>query len=168
MNLNTHSFLFQLATLGPLGRKFPAPGTIGSIFGILFFSLLNVLFELEIRTIVAVSLPLILIGIPICTHAERILKETDPKSVIWDEFSVIPLIFIFLEDSSLHTSNTHFLFWTISGLLLFRALDILKPLGINKLQNLPSGLGVMTDDIAAALISAAVLGVLQTFPLSFL
>ena len=129
---------------------------------------MNVFFELEIRTIVAVSLPLILIGIPICTHAERILKESDPKSVIWDEFSVIPLIFIFLEDSSLHTSNTHFLFWTISGLLLFRALDILKPLGINKLQNLPSGLGVMTDDIAAALISAAVLGVLQTFPLSFL
>ena len=168
MNLNTHSFLFQLATLGPLGRKFPAPGTIGSIFGILFFSLLNVFFELEIRTIVAVSLPLILIGIPICTHAERILKENDPKSVIWDEFSVIPLIFIFLKDSSYTPQTPISYFGRSPDCYCFEPRHTFKPLGINKLQNLPSGLGVMTDDIAAALISAAVLGVLQTFPLSFL
>ncbi|MFP6888044.1 MAG: phosphatidylglycerophosphatase A, partial [Opitutales bacterium] len=36
----------------------------------------------------------------------------------------------------------------------FRLFDILKPLGIRRLQNLPSGLGVVADDLGAALVTA--------------
>ena len=76
--------------------------------------------------------------------------------------------FLFLKDYDLRHSDSHFLFILGLGFLLFRFLDILKPLGINKLQNLPRGWGVMTDDFAAALISACLLGIIQTFSLSFL
>ena len=160
--------ILQLSTLGPLGRKLPAPGTVGSIVGIFLFGFLHYYCELQILWIVALSIPLVLLGVPICTHAERILGEPDPKSVIWDEFSVIPFIFLFLKDSDLRHSDSHFLFFIGLGFCLFRLFDILKPIGINKLQNLPRGWGVMTDDFAAALISACLLGIIQTFSLSFL
>ena len=92
------SIILQLSTLGPLGRKLPAPGTVGSIMGIFLFAFLHYFFELQILWIIAISTPLVLLGVPICTHAERILGKSDPKSVIWDEFSVIPFIFLFLKD----------------------------------------------------------------------
>ena len=95
------------------------------------------------------------------------MNQSDPSEVIWDEFCVIPFIFLFLDETSLDPSHSQFYFWLTTGFILFRFFDILKPLGINKLQNLPKGWGVMTDDFAAALISALILGILQTFPLSF-
>jgi len=54
------------------------------------------------------------------------------------------------------------------GFILFRIFDIVKPIGIKKLQNLPNGMGVMIDDLAAALVSSLLLYVIKTFPLSFL
>lgn len=39
----------------------------------------------------------------------------------------------------------------LGGFLLFRFFDILKPLGINKLQELPGGYGVLSDDLLAGL-----------------
>ena len=41
--------------------------------------------------------------------------------------------------------------YMLAGFVLFRFFDILKPLGINKLQRYPGGLGVVLDDLAAAL-----------------
>jgi len=49
----------------------------------------------------------------------------------------------------------------LAGFGLFRFFDILKPLGINKLQSLPGGWGVVLDDVAAALASCASLHLLN-------
>jgi phosphatidylglycerophosphatase A len=43
------------------------------------------------------------------------------------------------------------------GFAVFRCFDILKPLGIRKLQDLPGGWGVVLDDVAAALATCATL-----------
>ena len=43
------------------------------------------------------------------------------------------------------------------ALVLFRIFDIMKPLYINKLQNLPHGWGVMCDDIAAGITTNIIL-----------
>ena len=43
------------------------------------------------------------------------------------------------------------------SLALFRLFDIFKPLGIRRLENLPGGWGMMADDIAAGLLSAMIL-----------
>jgi len=42
---------------------------------------------------------------------------------------------------------------------LFRLFDILKPFGIAKLQDLEGGWGVVMDDVAAALVTCAVMHV---------
>jgi len=46
----------------------------------------------------------------------------------------------------------------LAALLLFRFFDILKPLGIRKLDERPGAFWVMGDDIAAGIYSAIVLG----------
>ncbi len=40
------------------------------------------------------------------------------------------------------------------GLLLFRFFDIVKPLGIRKMEKLPGGFGVMLDDVLAGIYTA--------------
>lgn len=44
----------------------------------------------------------------------------------------------------------------IVSFVLFRAFDIIKPLGIRRLENLPGGYGMMADDIAAGLLAAVI------------
>lgn len=43
------------------------------------------------------------------------------------------------------------------GLLLFRFFDIVKPLGIRRLEALPGGFGVMLDDVLAGVYTALLL-----------
>ncbi|WP_442587896.1 phosphatidylglycerophosphatase A family protein [Pedobacter sp. AW31-3R] len=48
----------------------------------------------------------------------------------------------------------------LMGLILFRFFDILKPLFIRKLENLPGGWGVMFDDVLAGVYANIVLQVI--------
>jgi len=43
------------------------------------------------------------------------------------------------------------------GLVLFRFFDIVKPLGIRKMERLPGGVGVMMDDVLAGLYANVLL-----------
>ncbi len=44
----------------------------------------------------------------------------------------------------------------IVALALFRFFDIFKPLGIRKMEDLPGGLGMMADDVLAAIYAACI------------
>lgn len=160
-------FIVQIATLGPVGKRLPAPGTMGSIVGIVVIAGLTGIFEIHIWTIAFLFLPLFLFGIPVCSSAEKVLNQKDPSCVIWDEFCVIPYIFILIPETFGKSSGLSFFFWILLGFGIFRFFDIVKPLGINKLQRIPGGSGIMLDDLGAAFLSALVLLVVKTFPLSF-
>jgi phosphatidylglycerophosphatase A len=47
--------------------------------------------------------------------------------------------------------------YMLAGFALFRLFDILKPFGIGRLQRHPGGIGVVLDDLAAALATNLVL-----------
>lgn len=51
----------------------------------------------------------------------------------------------------------HTLYFLIAGFVLFRFFDMLKPLGIRKMEVLPGGTGVMLDDVAAGIYGNIVL-----------
>jgi phosphatidylglycerophosphatase A len=51
------------------------------------------------------------------------------------------------------------LVWMAAGFLLFRFFDIAKPLGINGLQRLRGGYGIVADDVLAGVYSRVVLQV---------
>ena len=45
----------------------------------------------------------------------------------------------------------------LAAFLLFRIFDVLKPLGIRRLEGIPNGWGIMLDDLAAGLLAAIVI-----------
>ena len=156
-----------LATLGPIGKKCPAPGTFGSFAGVLAVLLLSWSTQLPLFTIGLLFIPLILVGIPICTEAEKSIGRSDPGEVIWDEFASIPLVYIGLPASISLVNPREMLVWLVVGFIYFRIFDIIKPLGIKRIQHIGKGLGVMIDDVLAAVYAAGLLHLTFTFSLSF-
>ena len=156
-----------LATLGPIGQKCPAPGTFGSLAGVLLLSILFFTTNLSFLQIGLVFIPLILLGIPLCSQAEEITGKSDPGEIIWDEFTSIPLVYIGLPASISLVNPREMLIWMIVGFIYFRIFDIIKPMGIKKIQHIGKGLGVMIDDVLAAIYAAGMLHLTFTFSLSF-
>ena len=141
-----------LATLGPIGRRLPAPGTWGSLAGLLYFAVF--FYRTSIGGILIASAIGAYLAVVFCGEAELRLRKKDPGEIILDEFIVMPLCFL-----GWRTLPTALPAWAVllAGFALFRFFDILKPLGISRLQSLPGGWGVVVDDVAAALAACATL-----------
>lgn len=157
------SFVVNIATLGPIGTRLPAPGTWGSVAGLMYFTVF--FYPIGIIGILLGSLLGIYLAIGFCGEAEFRMGRRDPGAVILDEFVAIPLCMLGWQYLTPVLPR-----WAIflAGFALFRLYDILKPFGINRLQNLPGGWGVVADDIAAALASAATLHLLVFFWIRFM
>jgi phosphatidylglycerophosphatase A len=147
----------NLATLWGLGNL-RAPGTWGSVAGLLWFTVLSPqLGELGLLLMTGLLVP---VAVWFCDEAEWRLQRHDPGCVILDEFIALPLCFVALTPV-LQGGRT----WLILllGFLLFRLFDILKPPPIRQLQRLPGGLGVVVDDLAAALATCITLHLMVHF-----
>lgn len=147
-------WVIDLATLGPVGRRLPAPGTWGSLAGLLYFAVFfqrASIGEILVGTAVGGYL-----AVAFCGEAEVRLGKKDPGEVILDEVVAIPLCFL-----GWRSLAGSFPPWAVmvAGFGLFRFFDILKPLGISRLQSLPAGWGVVVDDLGAALAACATLHV---------
>ena len=146
-----------------IGRIPVAPGTFGSLVGVLWFALLLVPGSLWLY--LAGTLLGLVASVKFCGEAERILGESDPGSVVLDEVAAIPICFfpwVLMELSrqkSMPPVETFFsgrgLWITASLYLLFRVFDIWKPWPVRQSQSLPGGWGVTADDVLAAIYVAA-------------
>ena len=116
-------FIRNLSTLGPVGTNLPAPGTFGSLAGLLAFCFLFWFSPLSPIGIIILFSVLFIVGIPLCTRAEVLLGKEDPPEVIWDEFTSIPLVFAFCLDELNSFSITKVLFFLTMGFILFRIFD---------------------------------------------
>jgi phosphatidylglycerophosphatase A len=133
-------------TLGPVGRWGKAPGTNGSILGILLYTVIFFPLALPAEALLAVLLAVL--AVPLCGRGEQVIGKRDPGEMILDEVVAIPFCFIGLKGYMAETGAV----WAymLAGFLLFRLFDILKPFGISSLQKHAGGLGVVIDDLAAA------------------
>jgi len=160
-----------LAKGGPAGYSPIAPGTMGSILGfggtalLWFFARDATLFFLIAGTMFALS-------IPILAKAERIVRQKDPNSFTLDEIVAVPfslLPWALWSSAALHSSSISWMAhvyqnapWKFLVLFAaFRFFDVRKPLGIHASQSLPYGLGIVADDVIAALYAS-----LLTLPLA--
>ena len=80
------------ATLGPLGRKLPAPGTWGSLAGLMYFTVF--FYPMGTLGTILWSLPALYFAVAFCGEAEFRMARRDPGEVILDEFVVMPLCFL--------------------------------------------------------------------------
>ncbi len=129
------SLLRQLATLSFVGFIPVAPGTMGT-----FVAALVVYFVRPAPAPLAVFTGFIIF---LGTYSAGVAEERlgrDSKHIIIDEFAGYLLSVLFIPHSAGYLA---------AAFVLFRALDILKPPPIRRLERLPGGIGVMADDLAA-------------------
>jgi phosphatidylglycerophosphatase A len=126
------------------------PGTFGSLLGLLLAWILGVsAWPIGLR--VAAEAALFLVGIPLCGRAARLFGQTDPGSVVYDEIAAMPIVFLsvpFVFTTSLAVPAA------VLGFIWFRVFDIAKPWPVRQLEHAKGGLGIMIDDVAAAIYAA--------------
>ena len=129
-----------------------APGTMGTIAAIPFAIALK---SLPLAVYLPVVLVLFLLGIYICGLTSRRLGKHDPGGIVWDEMVAYWLTVAFVP--------AHWVWW-LAAFVLFRLFDILKPWPIRQSEKFfKGGLGIMADDIIAALYAMAILAIFTAF-----
>ena len=131
-----------LATVGPVGKMRPAPGTWGSVFGLITgFGLAS----LSARALEIGILLVIVFGTIAANHHQAETSSKDASEVVIDEVAgqwiallVIPLDWL----------------WAIAAFVLFRFFDITKIGPIGMVEKWPGGAGVMADDVIAGVFAA--------------
>jgi phosphatidylglycerophosphatase A len=144
-----------VCTFGGVGYSPIAPGTAGSVAGLLVYALLRYL-GLGPMAELAVIVVLTLAGGWSGTVAERHFGTADPGAGVIDEV-VGMLVTLYLLPAS----------WgvVVLGFFLFRVLDVLKPYPARRLEELHGGWGMMADDImVAAYCNLAIRAALATAP----
>jgi phosphatidylglycerophosphatase A len=153
-----NALLLWLAQGFGIGRIPIAPGTFGSLVGMLWFWLL--LLRGNLTWFIAGSIVGLALSVWLCGAGEQILKQTDPGSIVFDEIAAIPLCFLgWVILQTYHSGafpNPQFFLsryvWplTLGVFVLFRIYDIWKPWPVKQSQALPGGWGVTADDALAA------------------
>ena len=149
--------LFSTVVATGLGSGYSpiAPGTAGSAVGLLLFvplSLLPPLVQL------AVTIAVFVAGVLASTHVARLLARKDPGVVVIDEVVGVWVSLLFLPFTPAVA---------LLAFLLFRLLDMVKPFPARQFEALPDGLGIMADDVMAAVYVNLLLRVIaQVVPLS--
>lgn len=173
-----------IATCG-VGYLPLAPGTWGSLVGVGLFYLLRYgvaqvyLFALEnqwlksdalgdaylerlnffLTTVLLLVIGVIaLVGTWAASRTEKIVGRKDPGIVVIDEVAGQLIAFVFIPAFYFGVLFPPIVF---AAFVAFRFFDIVKPYPARRFESLPTGLGIMSDDIVAGIYAAATVSVLQ-------
>lgn len=126
-----------------------APGTFGTLLAFPLYWLLEP--RLGAYAFLALIGLLFLLGIWACGRAGRAIGIPDHGGIVWDETVAFLLVLFFTPKS---------LLWQGFAFLLFRLFDVVKPPPIGYLDaTMKNGLGVMLDDLIAALYALICLAI---------
>ena len=125
------------------------PGTAGTLVGVLLYFIMQ---PLNIIIYLGITFSLLLIGIWLCGKTAADLGVHDHSSIVWDEI-VGYLITMIMAPSGW--------IWMLAGFVLFRFFDICKPWPVSWAdKKLGGGLGIMLDDVIAAIYGLVVLQII--------
>ena len=116
------------------------PGTAGTMLAVLFYLPMRAL-PLEIY--LGVVIVMFAAGVWLCARTSAALGIHDPRAIVWDE------IVGYLVTMTAAPAGWS---WIGLGFVLFRLFDICKPFPVGWVdRKVAGGLGIMLDDLAAAL-----------------
>ena len=133
---------------GAYSGKSPfAPGTAGTVVGVLLYLVLKSLSPAWylIACVLATG-----IGVWAAEKAEKLLGKKDAQSIVIDEIAGY-LISMVLAPSGW--------MYIVAAFILFRVFDVIKPWPLKRLQDLHGGVGVVLDDVGAGIYTNAFLQV---------
>ncbi len=123
-----------------------APGTFGTVAAIPIYLLMQ---NLSLMMYVSLTVLAFIAGIWICQLSADWIGKADPSAVVWDEIVGYLITMI--------AAPTGWL-WIVTGFILFRLFDILKPWPISLAdREIHGGLGIMVDDVIAGIFAAITL-----------
>ncbi len=133
-----------LGTFFGSGLLKPGPGTYGSIAAVLIWRLSAYFLDLTRPQLTILTLVFAILatlaGIPAASRVARESGQKDPQIVVIDEVAGQWIALLFAAPIWKHY---------VMALVLFRLFDILKPPPVRQLEHLPSGTGIMADDLMA-------------------
>lgn len=136
-----------------------APGTVGALFALVVWYLLYL--WLAPVTLFWTTVALIVVTTVVGAWTSNVMEQywgKDPRTVVIDEFvgPWIPALVAVVPGDDWMTGVLAFV-----GFAVFRVIDIFKPLGCRKMENIPNGWGVMMDDVLAGVYALVVVAVLR-------
>ena len=150
------SFVAETIATGLGSGKWPfvAPATVGTFAALVAYWLLDIsVFDSKGDSVWFFALIGVVttVGIWATDYIDN-EGDHDPKRGVIDEWVGVWVTVLFLPVTWP---------WMLAGFFMFRALDILKPLGVRKIEAWPGGWGIMFDDIAAGVIGAVILNAVR-------
>ncbi len=137
MNKIAQAVILFAAQGAGAGKSPVAPGTAGTLVGVLLYLLLR---GLPPTWYLVACVLVVGLGTGAAGEAEKLLGKKDAQSIVIDEIAG------YLVSMVLVPSGWGFV---AAGFCLFRFFDIVKPWPLRRLQDLHGGLGVMLDDVGA-------------------
>jgi phosphatidylglycerophosphatase A len=104
--------------------------------------------------VASTAIAVTLVGVWAASVVARELHKKDPQLVVVDEVAGLLVTMLPVAAPSWRS--------VAIGFAVFRMLDVVKPWPVRRLENLPSGWGIVLDDVAAGVIGAVVMVGLQT------
>ena len=125
-----------------------APGTAGSLGGLAVYLLVRH----DTRAHLAALIVIFAAGMLSSGRTERSLKKEDPRVIVIDEACGMLAALLYVPYN-----------WVIAiwGFIIFRILDIIKPPPARALEQRGGSLGIMGDDLIAALYTNLILRVIS-------
>ena len=142
------SFFIVLLSSGFYSGYSPfAPGTAGTAVGVLLYLFIS---RFSLTAYILFTIALFFAGVWLSTRAEIIFGKKDSGIIVIDEIEGFFITMLLLPKTAT---------FIVLGFFLFRILDIIKP--FSGVQRLEGGLGVMIDDVIAAVIANILLQFLR-------
>ncbi len=141
-----------IATAAGAGYSPFAPGTAGSVVGLVIVAALGRLRLDPVWASVTVGVIMLLlfaVGVWAAGEGEEFFGRTDPGQVVIDEVVGQMLTMLLLPRATWP--------WLVGGFLVFRLFDILKPFPARQAERIPRGWGIMVDDLVAGLYGMVLL-----------
>lgn len=131
-----------------------APGTFGTLAAIPIYLLLQ---ATSLWMYLLITTLMFLIGIWLCGETTKKLGVHDHSGIVWDEIVGYLVTMIAAPQGWL---------WIVTGFVLFRIFDILKPWPISIAdKKVSGGFGIMIDDIIAGIFAFTALQLIVHFNL---
>ena len=145
-----HKFISSGLGIGYIGK---GAGSVSAAAACIFWYALQAGAMLPSAFCIWITLLITILGIWTAGKMETEWGK-DNNRVVIDEISGMCITLLFVPVS---------LKYIISGFILFRFFDIVKPLFIRKMESLPGGWGVMADDVLAGVYANIILQILVIF-----
>ena len=119
-----------------------APGTAGTLVAI---PLLLALQNMSLAIYLAITIVITTLGVWVCSYSAKKLGVHDHPAIVIDEIAGFLITM---------TAVPAGWIWVVTGFILFRFFDAVKPWPISWLdKHVKGGMGIMIDDVAAGLVS---------------